>query len=128
MRMAAVAMVIDTGEREPTREELGRLTAAITEALFCAFFDAWCAIPTTYRHANSRPDLLHEIARERAANIVQGCLPLTERPEWADDCWLGVLHAILDATTVTYGGAPLPERAGDLADDVCALLSTGGEA
>lgn len=101
MRAMAVAVVV-----MGNKEQLEELTAAVTELLVTAL--VWSGL----QEARAR-----YVAEDRAANIVMGCIDLSEH-----DAWLGVMAAMLVMTEPHGGLAPLPACAGILADGITRLL------
>jgi hypothetical protein len=110
-------VVVESGGGERSNEELEAMSYEIAALLCRAFLRA-------HSEPISMVTRVHtwDACEERARNIVTACLELAADPMTADDCWLGVLNRILDATTSAYGYLPLPARASDLADDVCAIM------
>lgn len=118
MRVAMAVVVVEGGSGgERSNEELQALSFEIAALLCRAFLGS-------YSEPISLKTRVHtwDVSEERARSIVRSCLELASAPASADDCWLGVINRILDATTPAYGYLPLPARASDLADDVCALM------
>ncbi len=120
-----VVKVALVGEpRARSRAELlalvDRVAMLLHEALYAAVIERFCARGeyVTKQDAFTLIDGTREVAHERARNIVAGCADLASE----HDAWLGVMAAILVGTQAEYGGTPLPENAGSLADSIVSVL------
>jgi hypothetical protein len=125
---STVVKVALVGEpRARSRAELlalvDRIALLLHEALYAAVIERFVdrGVFVTKSDGLALIDGTKEIARERARNIVTGCVDLGEH-----DAWLGVMGCILVGTQSEYGGAPLPANAGSLADEIVSVLLSDG--